>query len=237
MYILPAIDLIGGKAVRLFKGDYEKVTVYSDHPEEKAQEFLDAGAEWVHIVDLEGAKSGETPNIDVIKAIASNDKINTEVGGGIRSMKTAEAYAKAGVDRMVLGTAAVTDPEFLKTAIKEFGSMIAVGVDIKDSYVAIHGWTEKTQFTALEFCLMMQDLGVRTIICTDISRDGAMRGAILALYKGLQHSLSMDIVASGGVSSMEDVELLRKADLYGAIIGKAIYTGAVDLKQAIGAAK
>ena len=235
MYILPAIDLIEGKAVRLYKGDYSKMTVYSDDPEAKAMEFI--GAEWVHIVDLEGAKSGETPNIDVIKKIAAHNEINTEVGGGIRSLKTVEAYANAGVDRMVLGTAAVTDPDFLNEAVKNFGSMIAVGVDIKDGYVAIHGWTEKSGFATQEFCLRMQDLGVKTIVCTDISRDGAMRGTNLALYKGLRQSLSMNIVASGGVSSLEDIRLLNNAELYGAIIGKAIYTGAVDLKKAIEAAK
>ena len=237
MYILPAIDLIGGKAVRLYKGDYDRVTVYDEDPEARALSFLGAGAEWVHIVDLEGAKTGETPNIDIIKKIAAHNEINTEVGGGIRSMKTAEAYAYAGVDRMVLGTAAVTDPEFLKTALKEFGGMIAVGVDIKDGYVAINGWLEKTQYAAQEFCLRMQDLGVQTIICTDISRDGAMRGTNLALYKGLQQSLSLNIVASGGVSTIEDVRQLRRTEVYGAIIGKAIYTGAIDLKEAIEAAK
>ena len=237
MYILPAIDLIEGKAVRLYKGDYSKMTVYSSDPEAKVLEFLAAGAEWIHIVDLEGAKSGETPNIDVIKKIAAHNEISTEVGGGIRSMKTVEDYANAGVDRMILGTAAVTDPDFLNEAIKNFGPLIAVGVDIKDGYVAIRGWTEKSEFAAQEFCLRMQDLGVKTIVCTDISRYGAMRGTNLALYKGLQQSLSLDIVASGGVSSLEDIKMLKKAELYGAIIGKAIYTGAVDLKKAVEAAK
>ncbi len=233
MYILPAIDLIGGKAVRLYKGEYDKVTVYSDHPEEKAAEFVQAGAEWIHIVDLEGAKSGKTPNIEIIKNIASGKLIKTEVGGGIRSMQVVEAYARAGAARMVLGTAAVTDPDFLKDAVKNFDAMIAVGVDIKDGYVAIHGWTERSAFTAQEFCLRMQDMGVRTVICTDVSRDGAMRGTNLELYRELQSSLSMDIIASGGVSDLEDVQMLKKTGVCGAIIGKALYTGDIDLAEAV----
>ena len=237
MIILPAIDLIGGKAVRLFKGDYSKMTVYSDRPEEVADDFRECGAEWIHIVDLEGAKSGETPNIETIKSIIGSCGLKAEVGGGIRSMKTVEAYAEAGVTRVVLGTAAVKDPKFVRDAVIHFGPMISVGVDIKEGYVAIKGWTEKSAYTALDFCKKMQDTGVGTIICTDISKDGAMKGANLELYRQLSSQLDLDLVASGGVSSMDDVIALAKSGIYGAIIGKAYYTGAIDLGEAIAEAK
>ncbi len=237
MIIIPAIDLIGGKAVRLLKGDYAKMTVYSERPEEVAADFAACGAEWIHLVDLEGAKGGGTPNIETIKRIVSGCGLKAEVGGGIRNMKTIEAYADAGVSRVVLGTAAVTDPKFLKEAVETYGKMISVGVDIKEGYVAIKGWTEKSAFEALDFCKKMQDTGVTNLICTDISKDGAMKGTNRELYKTLAAQLSLDITASGGVSSMEDVKALAGCGLYGAIIGKAYYTGAIDLKEAIAAAK
>ena len=233
MIILPAIDLIEGKAVRLLKGDYAKKTVYNDDPVSVAKDFASCGAEWIHIVDLEGAKTGGTPNMETIKDIVSSSGLRAEVGGGIRNMKTVEAYAMAGVSRVVLGTAAVNDPEFLKDAVIHFGPLISVGVDIKEGYVAIKGWTEKSTYTALDFCKRMQDIGVCTIICTDISRDGAMKGTNRELYRQLSSELSIDIVASGGVSSLEDVKVLAESDLYGAIIGKAYYTGAIDLREAI----
>ena len=237
MIILPAIDLIGGKAVRLFKGDYSKMTVYSDHPEEVAENFRECGAEWIHIVDLEGAKSGLTPNIDTIRSIIGSCAMKAEVGGGIRNMKTIEAYAMSGVSRVVLGTAAVNDPGFVKDAVIHFGPMVSVGVDIKEGYVAIKGWTEKSAHTALDFCRMMQDIGVRTIICTDISKDGAMKGTNPELYRQLSSDLELDLVASGGVSSMDDVRALAASGIYGAIIGKAYYTGAIDLREAVAAAR
>ena len=237
MIIIPAIDLIGGKAVRLLKGDYVKMTVYSERPEEVAADFASCGAEWIHLVDLEGARGGGTPNIETIKRIVSGCGLKAEVGGGIRSMRTVEAYAGAGVSRVVLGTAAVTDPQFLKEAVEAFGKLISVGVDIKEGYVAIKGWTEKSAFEALDFCKKMQDTGVTNLICTDISKDGAMKGTNRELYRELAAQLSLDITASGGVSSMEDVKALAGCGLYGAIIGKAYYTGAIDLKEAIAAAK
>ncbi len=237
MIILPAIDLIQGKAVRLFKGDYNRMTVYDDQPERVAKFFRDCGAEWIHIVDLEGAKSGLTPNIDTVKEIVASCGLKAEVGGGIRSMETVQKYVDAGVSRIVLGTAAVNDPDFLKEAVKIYGSLIAVGVDIKDGYVTIKGWTEKSSRTASEFCKSMQDIGVKTIICTDISRDGAMKGTNLDLYRKLGKELAVDLVASGGVSSMEDVRALKASGIYGAIIGKALYTKDIDLKEALEAAK
>ena len=237
MLIFPAIDLYEGKAVRLLRGDYAQMTVYSEHPEEIALEFSKAGAKWIHLVDLEGAKSGETPNLETVKKIVSVSGLSAEVGGGIRSMETVKTYLDAGVSRVILGTAAVTDESFLKEALATYGEKIAVGVDIKDGKVAIKGWTVASELDAIPFCEKLQKLGVRTIICTDISKDGAMMGTNHALYQTLSQQFDLQIIASGGVSSMEDVEKLAKLDLYGAIIGKAYYTGAIDLPRAIEVAK
>lgn len=233
MLIFPAIDLYEGKAVRLYKGDYAQMTVYSEQPLEVAQCFEEAGAGWIHMVDLEGAKSGETPNLQTVAAVAAQTGLKVEVGGGIRSMDVIERYLDAGVERVILGTAAVTDRAFLENACACHHEHVAVGVDIRDGKVAIRGWTEKSGLDAFDFCRDLQQLGVETIICTDISRDGAMRGTNLGLYRELQSMFRMNIIASGGVSSLEDVKELRAMGLYGAIIGKAYYTGAVDLKEAV----
>ncbi len=233
MLIFPAIDLFEGKAVRLYKGDYDRMTVYSEHPEEIAGDFEACGAKCIHMVDLEGAKSGETPNLETVKKIASETSLFTEIGGGIRSIDVIEKYLGAGVDRVILGTAAVTDEAFLRKAAAEYKEHVAVGVDIKDGMVAIKGWTEKSEYDAFEFCAKLQGLGIGTIICTDISRDGAMRGTNLELYKQLSERFSMNIIASGGVSDLEDVARLKEMGLYGAIIGKAYYTGAINLKEAV----
>lgn len=233
MLIFPAIDLYGGKAVRLFKGDYAQMTVYSDDPTSVARDFAAAGASCIHLVDLEGARDGNTPNLDIVRAIARSTPLFTEIGGGIRSMDVVDAYLSAGVDRVILGTAAVNDEAFLKAALDKYGERIAVGVDIKDGMVAIKGWTEKSDRDAREFCRHMQSLGVRTVICTDISKDGAMVGTNRALYAELSRELNVQIVASGGVSSLDDVRHLASLGLYGAIIGKAYYTGAIDLATAI----
>lgn len=237
MRLFPAIDLYEGKAVRLYKGDYAQMTVYSENPVEVAKAFQDAGAKYMHLVDLEGAKTGLTPNLSVIRNIAETVDLFMEVGGGIRSMQTVEAYINAGVDRVILGTAAVTDPDFLKEALEKCGEKIAVGVDIKDGFVAIKGWTETSAYTAERFFGDMQALGVKTVICTDISRDGAMKGTNRELYRELSKKFSMDIIASGGVSDLDDVRALRDMELYGAIIGKAYYTGAIDLREALEVAK
>lgn len=233
MIIFPAIDLLGGCAVRLFKGDYDKVTVYDKNPANIAKKFQAAGATHIHIVDLDGAKTGDTPNIEVIKEIVSATNMFAEVGGGIRSLEVIKKYLDAGVSRVILGTAAVTQPGFVEEAVKSYGEHIAVGVDIKDGMVAIKGWVEKSDLPYEQFCIDMQKLGVKTIICTDISKDGAMKGTNLELYSSLSKKLDLNIVASGGVSSIEDVKELTKMDIYGAIIGKAYYTGAIDLAQAI----
>jgi phosphoribosylformimino-5-aminoimidazole carboxamide ribotide isomerase len=237
MLIFPAIDLYGGKAVRLFKGDYQQMTIYNNNPLEVARDFEAKGAEWVHLVDLEGAKEGTTPNIGVVESIAKSTSLKCEIGGGIRNMETVERYFAAGVSRVILGTAAVTDEAFLKAAVDKYGEKIAVGVDIKDGMVAIKGWIEKSEYNAFDFCDKMQNIGVKTVICTDISKDGAMKGANHSLYRELSEKFDMQIVASGGVSSMDDVKKLAELDIYGAIIGKAYYTGAIDLREAIEASK
>lgn len=237
MVIYPAIDLYQGKAVRLYKGDYAQMTVYSEYPEEVAKDFLQQGATHIHLVDLEGAKSGTTPNLETVCAIKNATGLFCEVGGGIRNMEVVERYLNAGVDRVILGTAAVTDEAFLKAAVSKYADKIAVGIDIRDGYVAIKGWTEKSEENALDFCAKMEALGVKTLICTDISRDGAMKGANHGLYQVLAQKFSMDIIASGGVSSMEDVKALAAMEIHGAIVGKAYYTGAISLKEAIEVAK
>ncbi len=236
MLIFPAIDLVQGKAVRLYKGDYNQMTVYSENPPELAEAFRAAGATHMHLVDLEGAKTGETPNLETIRRIREAVPLFIEVGGGVRSMEIVERCLDAGIDRVILGTAAVTDPTFLRAAVSKYGEKIAVGVDIRDGKVAIRGWTEKSAFDALDFCRELQKIGVRTIICTDVSKDGAMQGTNRALYGELSKALNLDIIASGGVSTLEDIKALRALNLCGAIIGKAYYTGAIDLREAIGAA-
>lgn len=237
MIIYPAIDLFEGKAVRLFKGDYARMTVYHENPIEVAQNFQAKGATHIHLVDLEGAKLGTTPNLETVCAIKAATGLFCEIGGGIRSMEVVERYMSAGIDRVILGTAAVTDRDFLKAAVEKFGKKIAVGIDIKDGFAAIKGWTEKSQEDAFAFCDKMQKTGVKTLICTDISRDGAMQGANHSLYQELSQRFSMQIIASGGVSALEDVKRLAAMDIHGAIIGKAYYTGAINLQEAIEVAR
>ena len=237
MLIYPAIDLYQGKAVRLYKGDYAQMTVYSDNPPEIGLDFVAKGASHIHLVDLEGAKSGTTPNFDTVCAIKAATGAFCEIGGGVRTMEVIERYLSAGIDRVILGTAAVTEPGFVEEAVQKYGEKIAVGADVKDGYIAIKGWLETSAVTLEAFLEKMQAIGIKNVICTDISRDGAMRGTNLALYRELSRKDSLDITASGGVSSLEDVRQLRQMDLYGAIIGKAYYTGAIDLKEALELAK
>ena len=237
MKIFPAIDLYGGKAVRLLRGNYNDMTVYSDAPWEVARDFLLAGATAIHLVDLEGARDGGTPALGVVRRIKEETGLFIEIGGGIRTMEAVDAYFSIGVDRVILGTAAVQDPDFLAAALLKYGERIAVGVDIKDGRVAIKGWTETSDLEAVAFCRKMQSLGVKNIISTDISKDGAMQGTNHALYRTLSETLSLDITASGGVSDIQDVERLAALGIYGAIIGKAYYTGAISLAEAIRVAK
>ena len=237
MILLPAIDLYEKKAVRLYKGDYENMTVYSENPIEIARDFEACGCRYIHMVDLEGAKDGATPNLSIVEQVAQETSLFVEIGGGIRTMETVERYLNAGVSRVILGTAAVNDEAFLKAAVSKFGEKIAVGADVKDGYIAIKGWLEKSAITLEDFLQKMEAIGVKNIICTDISKDGAMRGTNLTLYRQLSQKYKMDITASGGVSTLEDIRQLRQMDLYGAIIGKAYYTGAIDLREALEVAK
>lgn len=237
MHIFPAIDLYDGKAVRLLKGDYQKMTVYSENPLEIAKDFENSGAEFLHIVDLEGAKTGKTPNINTIEKIVKNTSLFTEVGGGIRTLETVKKYSDIGVKRVILGTAAVNDEEFLLSAVKKYGEKIAVGIDIKDGFVAIKGWTDLSKYTPFEFCEKMQNIGVKNVICTDVSKDGAMQGTNLDLYKEMSEKFDLNITASGGVSGIDDIKRLKGLGIYGAIIGKAYYTKAISLARAIEVAK
>ena len=233
MKLYPAIDLYEGKAVRLFKGEYQQMTVYNENPVAVALDFQVAGATCIHMVDLEGAKFGTTSNLPVIEEIVKATNLFVEVGGGIRTMETIEAYLSTGVNRVILGTAAVTDRPFLEEAFEKYGDKIAVGVDLKDGFVAIKGWTEKSRWTADAFFADLEKLGVSTVICTDISRDGAMQGTNRELYRELSRKYNIQLIASGGVSGMDDVKALKEMDLHGAIIGKAYYTGAIDLREAL----
>lgn len=233
MELFPAIDLIGGCAVRLVKGDYAQKTVYSAHPEEVARSFAAAGAKYLHVVDLEGAKDGGTPNLETIRRIVQTSGLLVEVGGGIRSEEVIRTYLEAGVCRVILGTAAVENPAFLEEMVRKYGEKIAVGVDIKDGMVAIKGWTEVSQESCFTFCQKLEQIGVKTIICTDISKDGLLSGTNLELYQQLSEKFSVDIVASGGVTTLEDIKKLADMGLYGAILGKALYTGNIDLKAAV----
>ena len=237
MRIFPAIDLFSGKAVRLLRGKYEDMTVYNDDPCEVARDFIRSGAEYMHLVDLEGAKSGGTPNLETVKKIAKVADSFIEVGGGIRTMEVIKAYTGAGVSRVILGTAAVTDRDFLLRATEKYREKIAVGVDIRDGKVAIKGWTETSELDAFDFCRDLERIGVGTVICTDISKDGAMQGTNRELYRDLSQKIGINIIASGGVSTLDDVLALREMDIYGAIIGKAYYTGAISLSEAIRVAK
>jgi len=237
MILLPAIDLYEKMAVRLFKGDYTNMTVYSKNPIEVARDFEAKGAKYIHMVDLEGAKDGTCPNFEVVASVAANTSLKVEIGGGIRNIETVQRYLDAGVSRVILGTAAVNDEAFLQAAVTKYGEKIAVGADVRDGCIAIKGWLEKSAVTLEDLLQKMEALGVKNVICTDISRDGAMRGTNLELYKVLSKKYKLDITASGGVSTMDDIRKLREMGIYGAIIGKAYYTGAIDLKEALEVAK
>lgn len=237
MVLFPAIDILDGKAVRLFKGDYNQVTIYSECPWEFAEDFVAKGCSSIHIVDLDGAKTGQTVNLETVRRIAQVKGLYSEIGGGIRNMETVERYLDAGIDRVILGTAALKDPDFLRSAVKQYANRIAVGVDLNNGKVAVKGWLETTQKDGIEFMKELEDLGVESVIVTDISRDGAMKGTNLDLYKRLSQEVSLKVTASGGVSTLDDVKALRALNVYGAIIGKAYYTGAVKLEEALEAAK
>ena len=237
MIILPAIDIIEGKAVRLLRGDYDKKTVYSDDPVKLAIAFHMLGADEIHLVDLEGARDGGTPNFDTVEQIVEATELRAEIGGGIRDEETVKKYLDIGVSRVILGTAAVENRPLLRTLAAKYGDRIAVGIDVRDGFAAIKGWKEITNTRLEDLLLELDQMGVKTVICTDISKDGAMSGTNRELYSSLSGKYRMRLIASGGVSSIEDVAALRDMGLYGAIIGKAIYNGAIDLKEALRAAK
>ena len=236
MYILPAIDLYNGSAVRPTKGDYNKMTVYSGNPAGVAEKFQKLGAEYLHVVDLEGAKDGTTANFDVVKSIIDKTGMKIEIGGGIRNDEVIKKYIDAGAARVILGTAAVKDSLFLQRAVDLYGDKIAVGVDIKEGFVAVKGWLEVTEAECFSFCSGLEKIGVKTVICTDISKDGMMGGTNLELYKKLNSSFDINIIASGGVSSIEDIKTLASMNMYGAIVGKAVYENTINLEEAIAAA-
>ena len=233
MKLFPAIDLIDGCAVRLVRGDYNQKTIYSRDPVSVAKQFEEDGAEYLHVVDLEGARDGTTANFKTIQSILQSTKLHVEVGGGIRSEDVIKKYVDTGVLRVILGTAAITQPEFLAEMADKYGKKIAVGVDIKDGYVAIKGWTQVSNQECFTFCEGLEQIGIKTVICTDISKDGVLAGTNMELYQKLSQRFSMDFVASGGISAIQDVKRLKDMGMYGAILGKALYTGSLCLKDAV----
>ena len=237
MFLYPAIDLYQGSAVRLMHGDYNAMTVYSTEPLSVARLFAEYGAQKIHIVDLEGAKDGSATNFKTIESILKNTPLKAEIGGGIRSFTTIEKYLEAGAERIILGTAAITNPEFLRECVKIFGDAIAVGVDVRDGLVAIKGWTETSDRECFDFCREMENIGIRTVICTDISKDGALSGTNLELYDRLRQELSINIIASGGITTLDDLRALAKMDLYGAIVGRVLYTGDMNVGDALKAVR
>ena len=233
MKIFPAIDLRGGRVVRLTRGDYGKTTEYAISPCEAAESFVQAGAGCIHIVDLDGAKDGTLSNYETIREVLSGGKLFAEVGGGIRDESRIASYLDAGAGRVILGTAAVNNFPFLVEMVKKYGEKIAVGVDARDGRVAVDGWLTVTELDSVEFCRRVRDIGVKTVIYTDISRDGAMRGTNLEIYGTLVKIEGLDIVASGGVSTMADITGLRNMGVPAAIVGKALYTGALQLADVL----
>lgn len=231
--IYPAIDIIKGKVVRLKRGDYEQMTVYNDDPVFVALKFKKAGAKALHVVDLEGAREGKPMNFEVIAKIAAETGLRTQVGGGIRTAQTVEMYLKAGISRVILGTAAVAQQGLLAKLVAKFSDAIAVSADIKDGMVAVKGWTEVSNQDISAFCAAVKNIGVKTIICTDISKDGMQQGSNIELYRTLKKELDIDIIASGGVSSIEEIKTLSEIGISGAILGKALYEGSINLSDAL----
>lgn len=233
MILIPAVDIYEGKAVRLLRGDYKKMTVYSDNPLAKAKEIESVGASHIHLVDLEGAKTGKTPNLDIVSSIAKETDLSVEVGGGIRSLDIIEKYLTAGIDKVILGTVAVENEALLAEALSLYGEKIAVGVDARDGKVAVRGWFEESSLETVSFVTHLRDLGVKSVIVTDISKDGAMGGSNHALYRELLEIDGIALTASGGVSSYDDIAALREIGVHSAILGKAMYEGAVELDRAL----
>ena len=237
MIILPAIDLRGGKAVRLLRGEYDNMTVYGENPVAVAASFAEAGASNLHVVDLDGALSGNTDNMDMIKNIISETKMSVEVGGGIRNEERVYTYLSMGAERVILGTVAAENPAFAEEMVKKYGAHIAVGADVKNGEIATHGWKKTTGTDVHTFMKMMENMGVATVICTDVSRDGALMGTNMELYRELSEKYGIGIIASGGITTVNEVYELAKMNVFGAILGKAIYNGNIDLREAVKAEK
>ncbi|MGL4382768.1 MAG: 1-(5-phosphoribosyl)-5-[(5-phosphoribosylamino)methylideneamino]imidazole-4-carboxamide isomerase [Bacilli bacterium] len=233
MQLYPAIDLKDGHAVRLTKGDYNQVSIFSSNPVMVALDFKRQGATFIHIVDLDGAKDGIRQNTNIIKQIIKETKLDVQVGGGIRTIEDARSLFAIGVKRLIIGTKAIEDENFVKTLISQYGDAIAIGIDVKDGFVATNGWLVQSEIKALDFCFKMKELGIKTIIYTDISKDGMMEGIDSTFYSNLTNNLKLNIIASGGVSNMDDLRLLYKLKVPGAIIGKALYLNAINLEQAL----
>ncbi len=237
MIIYPAIDIKDGRCVRLVQGKFTDVTVYSDHPVEMAMKFEQLGAGYLHVVDLDGARLGEPQNIAAISEMAVKVGIPLQMGGGIRSIEMIEIILCKGIQRVILGTSAVKNPELVKKAVNSFGSSLAVGIDAKDGMVAIEGWAKTSEFTAIGFARKMEELGAKTIIYTDISRDGMLTGPNLKAMEDMVKAVGIEVIASGGVTNIQDIKNLKEIGVSGAIVGKALYTGDIDLKEAIAVAK
>lgn len=233
MQIFPAIDLRGGQVVRLYQGDYDQETVYGSDPCAYARDFIDAGAQYLHVVDLDGARDGTTANFDSIAAIAKQGGLYIEAGGGIRTEDRIRQYLDLGVGRCILGTVAVKDFTFTERMARTYGDQIAVGVDARDGYVAVNGWKEISREKGVDFCRRLRDAGVKTVIYTDISRDGAGQGTNLELYRELSEIEGLEITASGGVSSIEELRELERMGVRAAILGKALYSGRLNLRTVI----
>lgn len=237
MIILPAIDIKDGTCVRLFKGDYSTASKVADDPYTTAQSFVDAGARWMHMVDLDGAKDGKTVNSELIIDVAKSTDINVEVGGGIRNMETVEYYLEHGINRVILGSAAVKNQQFVIDAVNNYGDKIVVGIDAKNGIVRAEGWLDKSELKYIDLAKQMEQIGVETIVFTDIDQDGTLSGPNLKQLDELTHNVSCNIIASGGISNVKDIIDIDNLKVYGAITGKAIYTGALDLKMVLQAAK
>lgn len=234
MIIFPAIDILNGKCVRLIQGDYQQETVYSDSPVNMALEWESKGAEYLHLVDLDGAKTGQSINKQVIKEIAQSVSIPVQVGGGIRSIETVKEHIENGVSRVIIGTAAISDPDFLQEAVDTYEDKIAVSIDAKNGYVATDGWTRTSEIKAIDLLLELEQMGVETIVYTDILKDGMLQGPNFAELTTINQATSIDVIASGGVTTKEDVKQLQSMDLYGAIIGKALYDGNLKFEDLVG---
>ena len=235
MIILPAIDLKDGQAVRLYKGDYNQKTVYSNNPEELAKEFETMGAKWLHVVDLDGAKDGKCINLETIRKIKQTTNMSLELGGGIRNMETVALYLdEVGIDRVILGTAAINDPQFLKEAISKYGAKkIVVGVDVKNGYVSTSGWLKTSDVPYLDFIKELEKIGVEYIVVTDISKDGTLQGPNFKMYEQIASVSKINFVVSGGIKDKQNILDVAKKDYYACIVGKAYYEGKVDLKEVI----